>query len=264
MSQTDSLVLAERDGPGVTLTLNRPDARNPLSWELVRRLAAALRELELDDEVRGVILTGAGKAFSAGGDLKAQAERQSWSVPQRVLRQDQMIALQQAIWRFPKPLVAAVNGVAAGAGAGLALLCDIRYASEDARFGFPFARVGLGPDYGVSYTLPRLVGPGRAARLLFTGGDVEAREAHAIGLCEQVCPADDLLGECRELIEQIAKVGPFGVQLAKAGLRRSADLGFDEALRAEFASQHLAQTTDDHLGALKAFAEKRPATFENR
>lgn len=261
---SENLVLVERAGPAATLTLNRPEARNPLSWDLVQELATALDELVLDDAVRGVVLTGAGKAFSAGGDLKAQAERASWSMPERFARQVQIIGVLKRIWDFPKPLIGAVNGVAAGAGAGLALMCDIRYASEEARFGFTFPRVGLAPDYGVSWTLPRLVGHGRAARLLYTGGDVEAREAFAIGLCEQVCPADQLLSDAHDLVAQIAKVGPFGVYLSKSALRRSADSSFGDAIDAEFAHQHLAMTTEDHQNAIKAFAEKRPPSFENR
>lgn len=260
---TESLILEERTGPCVTFTINRPDARNPLSWELVEELADKLAATVDDHSVRGVVLTGAGKAFSAGGDLKAQAERQHWTLPERVVRTQTFVGVLGTIWNYPKPMVAAVNGVAAGAGAGIALMCDIRFVAEGARFSLPFPKVGLGPDYGVSWTLPRLIGDGAAARVMFTGGEVCAEDAVRLGLAEELCPPDTLVTEARALIDQIAAVAPFGVHLAKQGLRASPSLSFEAALAAEFDAQQLAMSTDDHRGALKAFAEKRPPEFSN-
>lgn len=261
---SETLILEERTGPCATFTFNRPDARNPLSWPLVEELAAKLKATIDDDSVRGVVLTGSGKAFSAGGDLKAQAERVNWTLPQRVSRTEEFVKVVGSIWNYPKPMIAAVNGVAAGAGAGIALMCDIRFVAEGARFSLPFPKVGLGPDYAVSWTLPRLIGEGAAARVMYTGGEVSAEDAVRLGLAEQLCAPDTLLADARALVDQIAEVAPFGVHLAKAGIRRSPTLSFEEALSAEFDRQNLAMGTEDYRGAIAAFADKRAPEFSNR
>ncbi|MGQ0481938.1 MAG: enoyl-CoA hydratase/isomerase family protein [Pseudonocardia sp.] len=252
-----------RDGT-LVITINRPHRLNALAWDLIADLGTILADAAADDEVRAVVLTGAGRAFSAGGDVKDQKRRARWGVVERLDKITPVMDTVRACWEFPKPLIAAVNGVAAGAGAGLALVCDVRYASTEARFGFPFVKVGLGPDYGVSYTLPRLVGPGQAARLMYSARYVDAAEALRIGLVEEVFPADELLDGAVGLAAEIAAVAPLGVRLSKQALRRSASIDFATAITTEIAAQFLATQTEDHLEGATAFAEKRPPVFRNR
>ncbi|HEX4109505.1 MAG TPA: enoyl-CoA hydratase/isomerase family protein [Solirubrobacteraceae bacterium] len=264
MADDQPLVLSERDAGTLILRLNRPDRLNAVSWALDEALAQALRAAGPDESVRAVVITGEGRAFSAGGDIRDQAARKDWTVVERHERSAAMLDHVQVIWDFPKPLIAAMNGVAAGAGAGLALLCDIRIGTPDTRVGFPFGRVGLGPDWGVSYTLPRVIGPGHAARLLFTAGYVEAEEALRLGLIDQIVPAEELLDAVKALCAEIAERAPLGVRLAKEGLRRSALLDLPAVLRTEFLGQQMAMSTEDHQQAAAAFAEKRPISFHGR
>lgn len=257
-------LLQERREGTLLITINRPDRLNALAWGLISDLAAILDAASRDDEVRVVVITGAGRAFSAGGDVKDQRARTSWSVVEKLEASAPLMDAVRTAWEFPKPLIAAVNGIAAGAGAGLAMLCDIRYASTEARFGFPFAKVGLGPDYGVSYTLPRIVGPGQAARLLYSARYVDSVEALRIGLVEEVVESEDLLTSALRLATEIAAVAPFGVRLSKQALRRSASIDLGTALTTEITAQFLASQTADHLEGATAFAEKRPPRFRNR
>ncbi|HEY9413986.1 MAG TPA: enoyl-CoA hydratase-related protein [Pseudonocardia sp.] len=252
-----------RDGT-LVITINREHRLNALAWDLISELGGILASAAVDDSVRAVVLTGAGRAFSAGGDVKDQKRRAQWGVIERLDKITPVMDTIRACWEFPKPLIAAVNGIAAGAGAGLALACDVRYASTEARFGFPFVKVGLGPDYGVSYTLPRLVGTGHAARLLYTGRYVDADEALRIGLVEEVLPAHELLDAAVGLASEIAQVAPLGVRLSKQALRRSASIDFATAITTEITAQFLATQTQDHLEGATAFAEKRPPVFRNR
>lgn len=260
----DSWLRLERDGGTLIVTLNRPERRNAVAWGQIAQIATVLQRAAADEHVRVVILTGEGVAFSAGGDVKDQAERQAWGPVERQRQADPMIAAIQAVWDFPKPLIAAINGVAAGAGVGLALLCDMRLASAGAKLGFAFVRVGLGPDYGVSYTLPRAVGPGHAARLLFSGAYVEAEEARGLGLVDSVHPPERLLADARALAAEIAERAPFGVRLAKLALRRAAGADLATTLRTEMQGQFLAASTEDHREGTAAFAEKRAPRFGDR
>lgn len=257
-------VLTERRGGSLVVTINRPQALNALSWELVTELGEVVAEAAADDDVRAVVLTGAGRAFSAGGDVKDQRRRTDWGVVERLDGIAPVLAALRACWELPKPLIAAVNGVAAGAGAGLALVCDMRLASTEARFGFPFAKVGLGPDYGVSHTLPRLVGHGNAARLLFTGRYIDAAEALRIGLVEEVVAPGELADAADTLAREIAVAAPFGLRLAKQALRRSAAVDFATTIETEISAQFLATQTTDHREGTTAFAEKRAPVFRNR
>lgn len=260
----DPWLLLRHDGATLVITLNRPERRNAMAWEQIVQLATVLQRAAGDEGVRAVLITGEGDAFSAGGDIKDQAARQSWGTVERQSRAEPMLGAIQAVWDFPKPLIAAINGVAAGAGVGLALLCDVRLASADARLGFAFVRVGLGPDYGVSYTLPRTVGPGHAARLLFSGAYIDAEEARSIRLVESVHPPDRLLSEALALAEEIAERAPFGVRLAKQALRRAAGADLATTIRTEMQGQFLASSTEDHREGRTAFAEKRIPQFRDR
>jgi len=260
----DDWLRCQRTGATLVVTLNRPERRNAIAWEQIAQLATVLTRAAGEETIRAVVLTGAGAAFCAGGDVKDQASRQAWGTVERMRRVAPMLAAIEAVWDFPKPLIAAINGVAAGAGVGLALLCDVRYAAEGSRLGFAFVRVGLGPDYGVSYTLPRTVGPGQAARLLFSGRYVEAEEAQAIGLVEAVHPPDRLLDEALALCAEIGARAPFGVRLAKHAMRSATAADLATTLRSEMQAQFLASATDDHREGTTAFTEKREPHFQDR
>lgn len=257
-------LLQELAAGTLTITLNRPERRNAISWDQVIRLAGILSEAALATDLHAVVLTGAGSAFCAGGDVKDQGARQSWGPVERHRQVAPMIEAIRTVWEFPKPLIAAINGVATGAGVGLALLCDMRLASTQSSFGFAFVRVGLGPDYGVSYTLPRVVGPGHAARLLYTGSTIDPERALKIGLVEELHEPAELQPAAAAIALEIAQRAPFGVRLAKEALRRSATLDFATVLRTEMSAQMIAATTEDHVEATTAFAEKRPPEFRGR
>lgn len=260
----DDWLRLDLDGYTLTVTLNRPERRNAVAWGQIAQIGTVLDRAAADERVRAVVITGEGVAFSAGGDVKDQASRRSWGTIERLRHAEPMIASIQAVWDFPKPLIAAVNGVAAGAGVGMALLCDMRLASTEARLGFAFVRVGLGPDYGVSYTLPRTIGPGHAARLLYSGAYVDAQEALSLGLVDSVHAPERLLPDALALAAEIAQRAPFGVRLAKASLRRSASADLATTLRTEIQAQFLATSTDDHREGTEAFAEKREPRFSDR
>ena len=179
-------------GRTLVITLDRPSALNALNWEAIWRLGDLCAQAGPDDDVAAIVITGAGSAFSAGGDINDQKTRADWPLAQHVTSAERLLGAVRAIFECSKPVVAAINGVAAGGGAGLALLCDYRIAAQGARVGFAYPRIGLGPDFGVSWTLPRIVGPGQAARLLFTAEYVDADEALRIGLADEVTQAGAL------------------------------------------------------------------------
>ncbi|MFY9469318.1 MAG: enoyl-CoA hydratase/isomerase family protein, partial [Solirubrobacterales bacterium] len=230
-------MLHELTGGTLLVTLNRPERRNAISWDQIARLAELLGEAALDPAVSAVILTGAGGAFSAGGDVKDQRARRSWGPVERHNRAAPMLDAIRAVWDFPKPLIAAINGVATGAGVGLALLADIRLASREAELGFAFVRVGLGPDYGVSYTLPRAVGPGQAAKLLYSGATIDAETALRIGLVEELHEPGALLPAAEALAAEISARAPYGVRITKEALRRAATMDLATVLRTEMNAQ---------------------------
>lgn len=255
-------LLVEDTGDGVHLvTLNRPDALNALTWDGIAELADALDSLACDPSCRAAVLTGAGRAFSAGGDVKAQADR--------VLRPgSEDLFVSQAgqsvrrVWDFPKPLVAAVNGLAIGAGAGLALLCDVRIIDAQASMSFPFARVGLSPDLGVAWTLPRNVGRGHASRLIMTGERVDAEECARIGLAEVTSEPGESVSEAMKIALQAAAMSPSALSTSKSVSRTTSSLGFSEALAVELDAQLHCRLSDDHREGVSAFLERRTPQFK--
>jgi 2-(1,2-epoxy-1,2-dihydrophenyl)acetyl-CoA isomerase len=252
-------VLSTLDDGVLTITLNRPDALNSFTIEMKDALAAALKDAGRDREVRAIILTGAGRAFSAGQDLK---ERQGDDVPDlgtELRARYNPIAL--AMRRLEKPIIGAINGVAAGAGCSIALACDIRLASDKASFIEVFGRVGLVPDTGSSWLLPRLVGYARAAEMVFTTDPVDAQTAERIGLVNRVVHADELMGEATELARRLAQSAPMALALAKRGLNRAIESSFEEALEYEAQLQSIAGRSADHREGVAAFVEKRQPEF---
>lgn len=252
-------ILRETTEGVLTLTLNRPDALNSFIVEMKEELLAALKEASRNKSVRVVILTGAGRAFSAGQDLK---ERQSVGVAdlgtELRIRYNPIIL---AMRRLEKPIIGAVNGVAAGAGISVALACDIVIASESASFMEAFGRVGLVPDTGSTWFLPRLVGYARAAEMVFTAGPVDAQTAERIGLVNRVVPADQLMDEARSMAAKLAAASPRALALAKRGLNRALESGLEDTLEYEAQLQSIAGRSTDHVEGVAAFVEKRPPRF---
>jgi 2-(1,2-epoxy-1,2-dihydrophenyl)acetyl-CoA isomerase len=252
-------LLVEASDGIVTLTLNRPDALNALDDRLKRALAAELRGLRDDRSARVVVVTGAGRAFCAGQDLResAGAERPSFATLLRETYHPVILGLRS----LPQPVIAAVNGVAAGAGASLAFACDLRIAADTASFLLAFGRVGLIPDSGATWFLPRLIGPARAAELAFTTDPLSAADAERFGLVNHVVPADHLAAETRTLAARLASAAPTALALTKRALNRSLEVGLAEALEYEATLQGLAGRTADHAEGVRAFIDKRPPRF---
>ncbi len=240
-----SLVLVEvRDGLA-TVTLNRPEKLNALTPELCQELIAALRAVSTDAAVRVIILTGAGRAFCAGADLTILG-----SDGDTLVAGGKEIAL--LLRGAPQPVIAAVNGAAAGGGANLALACDYRIAADTATIGQVFAKLGLGPDWGGSYFLPRLVGTARALELLWSARMVPAAEAHSLGLFDRVVPSDRLATEAQTLAAAWAIFPPLALRRAKEAIYRSTDAALTEMLDHEIAMQHELFATNEARARLEA------------
>ena len=243
----------ERTRDGVALaTLNRPERMNAITFEMFDEFRALCVEIAADDEVRVLVLTGAGRGFCAGLDLDAAAQLPAMSAVDMMAGQQSWADAIAGFHRLTKPVIAAVNGAAAGAGFSLALAADIRLASPAARFNAAFVRIGLsGGDCGTSWFLPRIVGLGRASEILLTGRFVDAEEAAAMGLVNRVAPAADLLDSALALAEQIAGNTPFGVALTKQVLAVNVDApSLYAALELENRNQVLATRTHDMPEAL--------------
>lgn len=263
----DAAVLLEVDAGIATITLNRPKRLNALSGELTPALQAAIDEVSADKSVRCVILTANGRGFCAGADL---ADIQP--IYERGETVDLGTILRQAynplilpIMRMEKPVIAAVNGIAAGAGASLALACDIVIASEDASFFQAFVKVGLIPDSGAHFLLPHLVGYRKALELAMTGDIISATDAARIGLINAVVPADELLTRVRKEWAEPFATGPTrAYALMKHAMRFGATATIDQVLELEADLQSQISMTADHKEGITAFLEKRAPRFEGR
>jgi 2-(1,2-epoxy-1,2-dihydrophenyl)acetyl-CoA isomerase len=255
---TDGLRV-EVDGPVATLTLDRPGALNALTVPVKVALREALESIAGDRAVRAVILTGAGRAFCAGQDLAERDEPDA--APLDVEVRERYNPIIRALRSMGQPVIAAVNGVAAGAGASLAFASDLRIAAEEARFVLAFGRIGLVPDSGATWFLPRLVGPAKAAELALVGDAVDAAEALRLGLVSRVVPGDQLMTEARALADRLAEGAPLALSLTKGALERSLTVDLDEALEGEAKLQGIAGASADHDEGLAAFREKRQPRF---
>lgn len=231
-----------------------------------KEILDALRSAERDDDVHCLILTGSGRAFCTGEDiqdLRGQYERrENPKLGERLLLKYNPIIRQ--IRRMQKPVIAAVNGVAAGAGAGIAYSCDIRIASDNARFLQAFIKVGLAPDSGTSFFLPRLVGFSKALELALTGNELTSKDAERLGLVSEVVPTEQLIGTARELATKLAQ-GPLkAIGLTKRALNKSISSDLETVLEYESYLQEIAGTTADHIEAVRAFFEKRKPVFKGK
>ena len=257
----EQTVLVEHDdAAGVTtVTLNRPEALNSLTVPMKQALLAAFQAIDGRRETRAVILTGAGRAFCAGQDLRERLQPDA--APLGVEVRERYNPIVRAMRGLDQPIIAAINGVAAGAGASLAMAADLRIAADTATFALAFGRVGLVPDSGATWFLPRLVGATRAAELALLNESVTAADAVRLGLVGRVVPADQLATAAREIAERLAAGAPRAIALTKRALAAAWDRDLDAALEDEAELQDIAGRTKDHAEGMAAFLEKRPPRF---
>jgi 2-(1,2-epoxy-1,2-dihydrophenyl)acetyl-CoA isomerase len=242
-----------------TITLNRPDALNALTIGLKDELLAVLVRVSNDAAVRAVVLTGAGRAFCAGQDLHERLEPDAVPLDEEIRERYNPIIL--AMRNLDRPIIGAINGIAAGAGASLAFACDIRIAAENASFLLAFGRIGLVPDSGTTWFLPRLVGSAKAAELALLGESLSAADAARIGLVAKVVPADTLVAEARAIAARLADLAPQAVALTKWALQASWTTSLEEQLEMEAQLQGMVGATADHAEGIAAFVGKRPPRF---
>lgn len=264
-----SVMQLAKEGPVAVLTLDRPDQRNPLGQEGDGAAVAALcAEIEADPAIRCAILTGAGKAFSAGGDVKAmQARTGAFGGSPNDIREGYRRNIHQAVkalYNLEVPLVAAVNGPAIGLGCDVACMADVRLAADTAKFGVTFLKLGLIPGDGGAWLLPRIIGSARAAELLFTGDVIDAPTAQDWGLVSRVVPGETLMDEARALAERISAQPPQTLRLAKTLMRHGTSASYETLMELSAASQALMHMTDDHMEGVAAILEKRTPNFEGR
>ena len=264
-------VLLDRDGAVAIITLNRPEALNSMTGELLDTLASVGQEVAADASVRAVVITGAGRAFCAGGDVKGMASAPAAGGAPRpaglvdrvdVLRQQEEIS--RLLYEMPKPTIAAVNGHAVGAGLSVALAADLRVASDVAKFGTAFANVGFSGDFGGTWLLQRLVGPSKAKELYFLGNILTAEEALAAGLVSRVVPADALMTEAMALAQRLAAGPTLAFGRMKENFTYGATNTFGDTLTKEATNMTASSRTEDHKNAARAFVEKRQPVFEGR
>lgn len=256
----------ERDGAIVTLTMNQPEARNPLTGNTaVPEFLAACEQISADMSIRAVILTGAGSAFCSGGNVKDMQKYEDEALRPIAIRDEYRRGIQRlplALYHLEVPTIAAVNGAAIGAGCDLACMCDIRFASEQAKFAESFIKVGIVPGDGGAWLLPRVVGRSKAAEMSFTGEMLDAQQALDCGLVSRVVPAERLLDEARELAARIAANPGPTLRLTKRLLREGEHQRLDSLLELSAGFQALAHKTPQHREAVRAFIEKRTPKFD--
>ncbi|HEY2483368.1 MAG TPA: enoyl-CoA hydratase-related protein [Caulobacteraceae bacterium] len=267
---TEHLIETVDDGV-VTLTMNRPEARNALSAEMQAALSEAIPRLAADRAVRVIVLTGAGGAFCSGGDVKGFASRnvdggggRGFDLEARVHGLRQSMEVVRWLAEAPKPTLAVIPGAAAGAGLSLALACDIRVAAAEAKLTTAFSKVGLAGDYGGSYFLTQLVGAAKARELYFTADVISGSEAAALGIVNEAVPRDELPAAAERWARRLASLPTLAVGYMKRNLNAAAHATLAEVLDLE--AMHMVRTfmTDDHKGAALAFVEKRAPEFHGR
>ena len=261
---SDDVLLVERTGHVAVLTLNRPRKLNALNAELRAAMLDAIASVQTDDDARAVIFTGAGRGFCSGADLTGGASGRVVPPTQNDHLDDLGWVGRQAlaVYRLDKPVIAAVNGVAAGAGMSLALACDMRVGSANARFKTVFIERNLSPDSGMSFFLPRIVGYSRAADLIYTSRTADAEEAHRIGLLDRLVDHDDLLESAVELASGMADWPPLALRVSKRVLQQNVECDLDTALRYELTSLSYGnRAVNDRKESLAAFREKRKPKF---
>jgi enoyl-CoA hydratase len=245
-----------------TITVNRPDKLNALNDLTMSELGEAIELVTRRGDIGGAIVTGAGlKAFVAGADIAELSTQGPLDGRARALRGQEIFSRFE---RSPKPVIAAINGFALGGGCELALACHIRIASETAKLGLPEVKLGIGPGYGGTQRLPRLIGKGRALQLILTGEMIDAAEAFRIGLVNRVVSAGELMDAARAMLRQILAQGPLAVSLCIEAVNRGIEMSLDDGLGLEADHFGLLASTSDMREGMSAFLEKRPAQFSGR
>lgn len=260
-----NFLIYEQEGPIVTLTMNQPEQRNPLTGNsAIPEFLAAIERIHDDRQVRCVILTGNGPSFCAGGDIREMKRQATPAVAEMDIRHEYRRGIQRltlSLFDLEVPIIAAVNGHAIGAGLDLACMCDIRIASENAKFAESFIKLGIIPGDGGAWLLPRIVGMSRAAELAFTGDMIDSQHALAINLVSRVVPLDQLMATAQELAVRISQHASHGLRLTKRLMREALYSRLDTVLELSAVFQAIAHKTPDHSEAVNAFLEKRPARY---
>lgn len=266
----EQIIYDKSDGIA-TITLNRPERMNAFTGKMIDEWYQALLDANTDPDMRVVIVTGSGRGFCAGADvargegpLRGLQNRERTPVENRNFLRDGVQRIPRLVSLMEKPYIAAVNGAAVGAGMDMASMCDMRFASDQARFGMTYVRMGIIPGDGGAYYLPRIVGTARALDLIWTGRIMDAQEALAMGYVTAVVPADELMAYTREYATKLAKGPAVSIQLAKRLVYRSAHTDVDAALDLAVQAMYIAQGTEDAVEGPKAFAEKREPQFKGR
>jgi len=267
----ENTVIIAKEGHVATLTLNRPETLNAWNRAMEREALEALEDIRADAQMRVVILTGAGRGFSSGADVSRLARGAEGSGERRAgpgvsfARWPGLVRFAHDLRELPQPVIGAINGVAAGAGVSVALACDIRIASDQARFSFIFVKRGLVPDSGATYFLPRLVGTARACELMLTGDFIDAHEAQRLGMVNRVVPHDALMPECMALATRIAGGPPMTIAATKAAIYKGAvEVDLARQLDLEVYLQAIMARSEDFKEAVKAYLEKREPHFTGR
>ncbi|MFA4916279.1 MAG: enoyl-CoA hydratase [Syntrophales bacterium] len=257
-------IIFKKNNGVATIILNRPDSMNAIGGCIRENILDAIQDVKMDDDIRVLVLTGAGRAFCAGGNLK---EMERLSVEVSLIERRKFVRsishrIIQNIRTLEKPVIASVNGAAIGAGCNIALACDLRIASEKAKFSEGFVNMGLVSDYGGLYFLPRLVGPAKALELYLTGDMIDAREAERLGIVNKVVPHDELEKATYELANRIAKKAPLALGMIKEILYKGLNVDMVTELDMEADAQSVCLKTEDHREGVRAFLEKREAIFK--
>jgi 2-(1,2-epoxy-1,2-dihydrophenyl)acetyl-CoA isomerase len=253
----EQAVLVEIKDAVAWIRLNRPDRMNAVSTDLRKQLLAALKQCERDEAVRCLVVTGTGRAFCAGADVREFGSREGSLEAIR----DEYHGILTRLRGMPKPVIAAMNGVAAGIGASIAMACDIRYAAPEASFVEAFVKIGLTVDGGATWLLPRLIGTGKALEMFYTGDPLGAEDAERLGLVNRVVPAGELEAAAAELAGRLARGPAAALAATKRAVIRSQDSGFEQALDFEFQLQAAQMLNPDFKEGVSAFLEKRPPRF---
>jgi len=259
MPDTTQILVDSQDGV-LTITLNQPEKFNALSSDMLAGLAEAVRGAERDNAVRAIVVTGAGKAFSSGADL-TEFNVSAGPIDAGEYLRKRYHPLITRMRAPEKPILAAVNGVAAGAGLSLALACDLRYAAESARLVVAFVRIGLVPDAGLMYFLPRLIGPAKTLELSWSGDPIGAAEAYELGMLNKVLPDDQVLGDTQEFAARLGRGPARTIALIKRAVNQAHELPLERVLELEANYQTIASRNPDFKEGVSAFREKRNAKF---
>ncbi len=251
----------DRKAGVATLTLNRPEQLNAISLPMAQALGKALNDIDKDGSIKVLIITGAGRSFCAGIDI---SQLSPISKMTREELGDLMRTLSLPLYNLSKPTIAAINGVAVGAGLSIAMLCDIRIASEKARFSSAYTRMGLVPDIGATYSLPRIAGTAKAMELMLTGDTFDAAEAQRMGIANRVVPEEEVMKVARELADRIAKGPSIAINLIKQTVYRGIHNSLEQQIELECLADYICLRTEDHKEGVKSFFEKRPPEFKGK